>query len=116
MNPYYYVYNQQGGAPRVRHDTAQKAMNEAERLAAKQPGQAFEVLKCVAISQTQKASTFWMDGEEPAKEPEWRLLYQGEIIEDGDEIESNGSWRPVSWLVIGLSSNDPSIKLRRRVK
>jgi len=116
MKPYYYVHNQQGGAPRVRYDTAQKAINEAERLSAKQPGQAFEVLKCVAISQTHKASTFWMDGEEPAKEPEWRRLTQWEIIEVEDEFCYNfDEWVPVMPSWVGLPKNETIYPVRRRI-
>jgi len=119
MNPYYYVYNQQGGAPRGRHDTAQKAINEAERLAAKQPGQAFEVLKCVAISQTQKASTFWMDGEaRPIEEKaKWRTLASWETIEEGDEFYYHTKeWVnvPPSWL--GEAIIAVPFTIRRRVK
>lgn len=65
MKAYYYVYQYNYGAPRVRHLTLAKAMKEAERLARANPGTAFEILKCVAISQVATVSTFWMDGEEP---------------------------------------------------
>ena len=66
MKPHYYVYNAADrGLPKVRHDTLASARQEAERLAALCPGKAFEILKCVGFSQTSKANTFWMDGEEP---------------------------------------------------
>ena len=65
MKPYYYTFNRHNGIPTVKHDSLEIAQGEAERLAAKQPGQAFEILRCVGISQTSQASTFWMDGADP---------------------------------------------------
>jgi hypothetical protein len=65
MKPYYYVYRY-GNAPVKRHASLAEAQAEAERLAAKNPGVAFEILKAVGISQVIKpARTFWMDGENP---------------------------------------------------
>jgi hypothetical protein len=50
----------------VRHASLAEAQAEAERLAAKNPGMAFEILKAIAISAVVKpTSTFWMDGENP---------------------------------------------------
>jgi hypothetical protein len=103
----------------VRHDTAQKAMNEAERLAAKHPGQAFEVLKCVAISQTQKASTFWMDGEDPPVEEKakWRHLAAWETVEDGDEFYYySNEWIRVGPVWLGETVNAIPFPIRRRIK
>ena len=66
MKPYYYVYRYQNQAPKMRHPSLQAAQAEAERLAAKSPGTAYEILKAIAISAVVKpTSTFWMDGEEP---------------------------------------------------
>jgi hypothetical protein len=66
MKPYYYVYRYQKQAPKVRHISLAEAQAEAERLAAKNPGITFEILKTVGISQVIKpARTFWMDGENP---------------------------------------------------
>jgi hypothetical protein len=65
MKPYYYVYRF-NNAPIVRHASLAKAQAEAERLAAKNPGVDFEILKAIAISRVKKPSaTFWMDGEYP---------------------------------------------------
>lgn len=66
MKPYYYVYRRGHGPPRVKHDTLESARSEAERLASSHPGEAFEILKCVAVSSASKISTFWMDGEGPS--------------------------------------------------
>ena len=66
MKPYYYVYRYQKHAPKVRHASLAEAQAEAERLAALNPGMAFEILKAIAISSVVKpTSTFWMDGENP---------------------------------------------------
>ena len=72
MKPYYYVFTPGGSAPTLKHATQAEAVAESLRLAKKHLGQAFEVLKCVAISQTSEASTFWVDGE--GSEPEWRYF------------------------------------------
>ena len=63
MKPYYYVYRRGHGPPKIKHDTLESARSEAERLASSHPGEAFEILKCVAVSSASKISTFWMDGE-----------------------------------------------------
>ena len=66
MKPYYYVYRYQKQAPKVRHASLAEAQDEAERLAAENPGISFEILKAIAISAVVKpTSTFWMDGENP---------------------------------------------------
>ena len=66
MKPYYYVYRRGHGPPKIKHDTLESARSEAERLASSHPGEAFEILKCVAVSSASKISTFWMDGEVPS--------------------------------------------------
>ena len=92
MKPYYRVYsNESNAAEQV--ETLADAKARAEELAAKHPGRAFEILKCVGISQTSKASTFWMDGEEPtsaAPEKKYRMLKRGEIIHSEDEYSTFG--------------------------
>jgi hypothetical protein len=65
MKPYYYVYKYGGNGPRIRHCTLQAATQEAERLAEKEPGSHFEILKCLGFSRTTEANTFWVDGEGP---------------------------------------------------
>lgn len=70
MTPYYYVnrIGPGGNAPSFRHPTLAKAQAEAERLAGLNPGVAFEILKCVAVSQIVKPSCttfFTADDEEP---------------------------------------------------
>lgn len=74
MKPHFYVYCLMSEKPTVRHATLAEAQAEAERLSAKKPGRAFEILRCVGIAQCPKASTFWMDGEGPPREPEWRYF------------------------------------------
>lgn len=65
MKTYFYVYRLGHGAPTFRHKTFIAAQAEAERLANLHPGEAFEILRCVAISQLPKpaASTFFLDEE-----------------------------------------------------
>jgi len=66
MKPYYYVLNKtQKIAPTYQHKTLEEATTEAERLAEKHPGTAFEILQCIGVSSVPKASTFWMDGVYP---------------------------------------------------
>jgi len=62
MKPYFYVYRVNAQHPRVKHDTAESAAKEAERLAAQHPGETFEILQCIAITRTVNPQTFWMDG------------------------------------------------------
>jgi len=74
MKPYYYVLNKtQKIAPTYQHKTLEEATTEAERLAEKHPGTAFEILQCLGVSSVPKASTFWMDGADPRSEamPSW---------------------------------------------
>ena len=66
MKPYYYVYRRGHGPPKIKHDTLESARSEAERLASSHPGEALEILKCVAVSSASEISTFWMDGEGPS--------------------------------------------------
>ena len=94
MKPYYYVYAFHYGGPTVRHAAIAEAQAEAERLAAKHPGRAFEILRCVGIALTRKASTFWMDGEQPPEKPRYRMLDVGETVQLGDEWLNGGKWVP----------------------
>lgn len=113
MKPHYYVYALNYGAPTVRHATLAEAQAEAERLAEKHSGRAFEILKCVGHSSTRKAITFWMDGEGPPhplganasglardeaeetpEKPRYRMIDEGESIEDGDEFSRGFHWMP----------------------
>lgn len=45
---FYVVWNPTAGPPRARHNTEQKALSEAERLARSNPGQKFIVLGAIA--------------------------------------------------------------------
>jgi hypothetical protein len=65
MKPYYYVFKSSGHPPSKRHKSLYEAYKESYRLASLHPGQSFEILMCIGITQTTKASTFWMDGMEP---------------------------------------------------
>jgi hypothetical protein len=102
MKPYYYVQRVGHSAAVARHSTPTLAAKEAERLAAKHPGDTFEVLQCVAVTRCAQPSTFWMDGHSPSQETfdpgeGYRLLEIGEQVEPGDEwlVEPNG-WRATS--------------------
>ena len=64
MDPHYYILRTSlNQAPKVKHRSRASAVIEAERLARQHPGEPFEILKCVALVQTIKACTFWVDGE-----------------------------------------------------
>ena len=64
MKPYYYVTHLELSIGN-KYETLAEATTEAERLAEKHPGTAFEILQCLGVSSVPKASTFWMDGVEP---------------------------------------------------
>jgi hypothetical protein len=66
MKPYYYVKFASGSRHESRHGSLAFAQEAAEKLAMESPGESLEILKCVGIASCSKASTFWMDGEEPA--------------------------------------------------
>jgi hypothetical protein len=96
MKPYYYVFKPTGSAPKVRHDTLAKAQEEAERLATRERC-AIEILRCVGIASCSKASTFWMDGEEPKEDPPeiqffrnsaWDIFYRV----DGENVMLFRDW------------------------
>ena len=69
MKPHYYVANLETFTLGEKHKTLAEATTEAERLAEKHPGTAFEILQCLGVSSVPKASTFWMDGVDPKSEP-----------------------------------------------
>ena len=62
MKKYYYVYRVGHKGPTVKHPLLFDAVKEAERLAAKHPGEAFEILKAIAITQATAVQTIWMEG------------------------------------------------------
>ena len=64
MKPHYYVTHPELSIGN-KHKTLADATAEAEQLAEKHPGTAFEILQCLGVSSVPKASTFWMDGVEP---------------------------------------------------
>jgi len=72
MKPYYYATHPELSIGN-KYKTLAEATTEAERLAEKHPGTAFEILQCLGVSSVPKASTFWMDGAEPRSEamPSW---------------------------------------------
>lgn len=63
MKPYYYVLYPLASRPeKFRSESITDAVAHSEMLASKYPGQSFEILKCVGISQISTAKTFWVDG------------------------------------------------------
>lgn len=66
MKPYYYVLSASDLEADPRHFSLARARKAAEILASENPGDSVEILKCIGISSCSRASTFWMDGEEPA--------------------------------------------------
>ena len=62
MKPYYYVYRVGGSHPKTKHHTLATAQRESLRLSSQHPGEAFEILMCIGITQTTQPRTFWMDG------------------------------------------------------
>lgn len=102
MKPYYYAAENIGLR---KWDTLEEAQSEAERHAAKHPGRAFEILRCVGIAQCSQASTFWMDGEGPPKKPRYRELEEGETFQAGDEYMIDNVWTPVPYWSFGATYN-----------
>ena len=90
MTPYYYVRRQD--SPDPLHETLESAQATAEKMAESEPGQVFEILRCVGYSSTSKASTFWVDGEEPPEKPLYRMLEDGDIITGDDEFHHPEGW------------------------
>lgn len=71
MKPFYYINNATiGEFTGEKFDMLERATEESLELAEANPGQSFEILKCVGHSSTSKASTFWMDEEEPLESSE----------------------------------------------
>lgn len=105
MKPYYYIYKHGDQGPRVRHSDLPTAQNEAERLAAKEPGQCFEILQCLGYASTSKVSTFWMDGEGPPEKPRWRDMEIGETFQDGDQFFITDKWVAVPPASFGFKIN-----------
>lgn len=64
MKPYYYVFKKGSNAPTYKHLTLESAVAESTRLSKLQPKDTFEVLQCVAITNTfiPEPSTFFLDG------------------------------------------------------
>jgi len=106
MKPYYYV--QWTPPDAERHDSLAAAQSDAEKRASDDPGHSYEILRCVGIASCSKASTFWMDGEEPlTDDPREFKFYAGSggvtfWRVSGDEVAVGRVWS--GW---GQSSSTP---------
>lgn len=72
MKPYYRVNNPNRALPSsTSHGTQAEAIAKANENAAKHPGEAFEILECIAIVSTTvpEPSVFFMDGKTPEESP-----------------------------------------------
>lgn len=131
MKPFYYINNATiGEFTGEKFDTLERATEESLELAEANPGQSFEILKCVGHSSTSNASTFWMDGEEPQhpfptmrpgwpgidreelpEKPRYRMMFPGQWTLPSDEYETprnSGIWKPVENAPYELSEyNNP---------
>lgn len=65
MLAFYVVWNPDAGLPRVRHPSEHKAIAEAERLAAANPGQRFYVLAATHMSEHRTVTTTRLEFEMP---------------------------------------------------
>lgn len=63
MDAFWLVWNEEGSAPRHKHETEEGARKEAERLARKQPGSRFHVL--ALVGSCVKDDVRWTDAEHP---------------------------------------------------
>lgn len=59
MNPFWLVWNPQGGSPTFKHPTFDSAKAEAERLAKLHPNQSFYVLGTCGLAR--KVESLWTD-------------------------------------------------------
>ena len=64
MKPYYYLKVSQFLQPK-RYENLEDAERDSLKWANDDPGTTVEILQCVGITSTPKASTFWMDGVIP---------------------------------------------------
>ena len=95
MKSFYYVFNPLKSPSNNRHKTFKEAQDEAERLSLKH-GCEVQILKCVAMSNVSAVSTtLTEDSETGQDEVEYRILNEGEQIQDGDEINRNGRWERI---------------------
>lgn len=70
MNPvFWFVWNENGGMPQVKHANLSAARREAERLARNNPGQTFHVLELVGSCK--KTDVEWM----PCEDTEARIPF-----------------------------------------
>jgi hypothetical protein len=91
MKPYYFILDNDSATVLCQVDTAKEAQTIAEKEAIMHPSKTFRILKCIGFSQTSGVNTFWMDGEEPKQEPQYRMLEIGEIRQEGDEFAVHGN-------------------------
>jgi hypothetical protein len=71
MKPYYYIRHiSTGTIEDFKSESISDALYLSETMAQEYPGQAFEILQCVGISQVSAAKTFWTDGFLLEKEAE----------------------------------------------
>ena len=61
----YYICRVGVGKILKEYTTLKSAQAESMRLAGQNPGNAFEILICVGITQTTTPQTFWVDGVNP---------------------------------------------------
>lgn len=115
MKPFYYINNATiGEFTGEKFDSLERATEESLELAEANPGQSFEILRCVGISSTSKASTFWMDGEEPPEKPRYRTLEDGELIAEGDEFSHpEEGWKRHTIGIGDVMSNGAYLPTRR---
>jgi len=93
MKSYYYILDHEEDTILCRIDTIKEAQEIAEKEAIMHPSKTFKILKLIGFSQTSAANTFWMDGEEPKQEPQYRMLKKGDQINRRmDQYLKNGEW------------------------
>jgi hypothetical protein len=118
MTPYYYIMRVGGTAPTFKHATLQAAHTEAQRLAAKHPGESFEILQFLATTRVAASTTFWADGVSPPSRqaptaPErissgWRFVLRDRLPTVQEAAESvEGPLCESYWWFAGLNFNRP---------
>lgn len=76
------VWNPARGMPHVVHDTLERALAEAERLTAKNPGERFIIMSPIMAGSDASAAKAWSDGEAEGLAQAYREIMKAEAFSD----------------------------------
>jgi hypothetical protein len=89
MKSYYYVGRVGGGHPKIKHPHLEVAHAEAMRLASQHPGEKFEILQCIGITQTTNPETVWAEEVIPKHHCELHRIMSGPCLVCGKSLAVN---------------------------